>query len=489
MSIIRRERLSKEPSAKIAKYTSSVEHDVQIVNEVIKINLAHVVGLVKGGILSAKEGAQLLEALRSTKDGIPLAPEHEDVHLALENAIISRLGIKTGGKIHVAKSRNDQVAAAIRMKLRSRVLSIIEKLLRLEESLLKRAEQHVSDLMPGYTHLQRAQPVTVAHYLIAHHDAIYRSVERLFSCYKRINRSPLGAAALAGTSFKIDRKLIAKLLGFDGLVENTMDAVSSRDFVLETLSILSILMVDVSRLSEEIVLWSSSEFNYVDLPDEHASVSSIMPQKKNPVTAEIMRAKAGHVMGCLMACLSTMKGLPLSYNLDFQELTPHLWSACQAVEDSIDVMRDLVSKLNFKTENLEKAASADYATATEIANLLFRKYGLSFREAHMAVSKVIRLISEANRKKVSSRTLADGIAQVTNIQLDVEEVRKALSPKNFIRNIKTLGGPSPKMVRNAIKNRLRSISTLINKISDELKKIAEADEALNVAINDILRAS
>ncbi|RLE50718.1 MAG: argininosuccinate lyase [Candidatus Methanomethylicota archaeon] len=490
MEIVRGGRLEKGHPEEVARYTSSIKFDSYIVNEVIQINQAHVIALAKAGILAKEEAAKLLETLDKAREEIRLSPELEDVHMALENLVIEKLGIKLGGKIHVAKSRNDQVAAAIRMRLRSWLLQILSKILSLEEKLLEKAERHVGDIMPGYTHLQRAQPITIAHYLLAYYDAFARDFDRIIQCYRRVNLSPLGAAALAGTSFNISREYVAQLLGFDGLVENSVDAVSSRDFALEALSSLAILMVNVSRFAEEVVLWSTSEFNFVDVPEEHASTSSIMPQKKNPVTAEVMRARAGQVLGDLVSSISIMKALPLSYNLDMQELTPHLWSACEKVEETLMVLADLVEKIMFNVERLRDSMKGDFLTATELANMLFRKYGVSFREAHIAVGRVIKELLSVDRAfKASSSEIANLLSKELGIRVEPKDVREALNVKRFITTLKTGGSSSIKSVKNMLRRRRRALMELSKAVKLELEKLRASDDALKKAIAEFLRTS
>ncbi|MEM2936176.1 MAG: argininosuccinate lyase, partial [Candidatus Bathyarchaeia archaeon] len=326
MDILRQGKLSPAPP-EVAEYTSSIRSDVHLVEPVIKVNKAHIVMLTKQGILGLGDAAVILKVLKELPPDMSLDPRMEDVHMQVEASVIEKLGETVGGKLHVAKSRNDQVATAVRMALRTRLLEVIQILIELRKTFLVRCDEYLEAIMPGYTHLQHAQPTTIAHYLLAYHDAFKRDTERLMDAYSRVNLSPMGAGALATTSFKIDRKLVAELLGFDGLLENSVDAVSTRDFVVEVLADLALIMTDLSRFSEEVVLWSASEFSAVELPDEYVSTSSIMPQKRNPVVAELIRAKTAHVYGDLMAVLTILKALPLSYNFDLQEVTPHLWSA------------------------------------------------------------------------------------------------------------------------------------------------------------------
>ncbi|MEM3883071.1 MAG: argininosuccinate lyase, partial [Candidatus Methanomethyliaceae archaeon] len=287
MKITRGGRLSGDLAPEVADFTSSSKHDIYIADEVVEINLAHLLCLVQAGIISREDGRLLANALKGVEIS-EIPPDMEDVHMVVENELIKRVGEEIGGKIHTGKSRNDQVATALRMRLRKFIIEICGCLVDLQHALLEKSQAHINTVMPGYTHLQHAQPISVSHHLLAYFDMFDRHLARLLSCYKRVNLSPMGSAALAGTGYPIDRLKLAEYLGFEGLVENTLDAVSTRDFSIETLSALTIMMVDVSRIAEEIIIWSSNEFGYVDLPDDHSSTSSIMPQKKNPVTAEVL---------------------------------------------------------------------------------------------------------------------------------------------------------------------------------------------------------
>jgi len=323
LKITRGGRLTGDLTEDVARLTSSAEHDPYIADAVVEINLAHVLALVKGGYLSGEEGRWLASALGELHGkALTVPPDMEDIHMVIEEEVTKKVGPDLGGKLHTGKSRNDQVATAVRMRLRDFLIEILSEVNSLQAALFRKASGAAEVVMPGFTHLQHAQPVTAGHYLLAYFDMFGRDFQRIRECFARVNLSPMGAAALAGTGFRVNRDLTASYLGFDGLVENTIDAVSSRDFAIEAVSALSIMMAQVSRISEEIVIWSSQEFGYLDLPDDHSSTSSIMPQKKNPVTAEVLRAKSADVFGELTAMVCIMKGLPLAYNLDMQEVTP-----------------------------------------------------------------------------------------------------------------------------------------------------------------------
>lgn len=444
MTLLVGARLRKQ-SPETVEYTTSVRDDSWILEPVIKINIAHMVMLVKQRIVKAEDGTRCIDALLSIPHDFELDSSLEDVHMNVEDFVIRKVGKEVGGQLNLAKSRNDQVATAIRMRLREKTLEVAYALLDLRETILQVASRHLKTIMPGYTHLQHAQPITLAHHLLAHHDGFVRDFERIQNGYGRINSCPMGSGALATTSFRIDRRLVADLLGFDSLVENSIDAVSSRDFVVETISILSLIMSNLSSIAEEFVLWSSSEFGIVEVADEYASTSSIMPQKKNPVVAELVRAKHSTVLGDLVSSLSILRALPYSYNLDLQELTPHLWSACESTIPSLKVFQKMLVTTRFNTERLRGLLDKTLA-ATDLANFLVKRHSLSFRVAHAVVGALVRQggahgLDDAGRlerliRKETGRT----------IQIDGNELRKIIDPKTSIDRSSVVGGPNPRSV-------------------------------------------
>lgn len=461
MKITRGGRLSGDLTEDVARLTSSSEHDPYIADAVIEINLAHVLALMKGGYLSKEEGRWLSSALNDLLGRVvEVPPDMEDIHMVIEEEVTKKVGPDLGGKLHTGKSRNDQVATALRMRLRDFLIEIMSEVNSLQAALLRKASQSVESIMPGFTHLQHAQPVTVAHHLLAYSDMFGRDNGRLKECYGRVNVSPMGSAALAGTGFRIDRKLIASYLGFDGLIENTMDAVSSRDFALEAVSDLSILMVHVSRFSEEVVLWSSQEFGYIELPDDHSSTSSIMPQKKNPVTAEVLRAKSADVFGELVAMVGIMKGLPLSYNLDIQELTAHLWRACEIVSLSVRVLTDLVDKLKFNEARMGEIVRRDSSVATELADTLVREGSLTFRKAHQVVGSMVKELAASGTSLTQEdpERLSGMISTLSGKEIPLPSIKAAVDPAGNVNVRSTAGGPSFTEVRRMLVDRSRSLS-------------------------------
>jgi argininosuccinate lyase len=453
LKITRGGRLTGDLTDDVARLTSSSEHDHYIADDVIEINMAHSLMLVKAGCLTPAEGRAIVAALKPLIGKIKsVPPDMEDVHMVIEEEVTKAVGAEIGGKMHTGKSRNDQVATALRMRLRSYLIAICRAVSELQAALNEKAAESAGTVMPGFTHLQHAQPVSAALHMLAYSDMLGRSLGRLMDCYRRVNLSPMGAAALAGTGFPIDRALVARYLGFDGLLENTMDAVASRDFALEAVSALSIMMVDMSRLAEELVIWSTLEFGYVDMPDDHSSTSSIMPQKKNPVTSEIMRAKVGDVFGELAAMTVIMKSLPLAYNLDMQEVNPHIWRACEASLLSLRVMADLVRKMRLRDSRLKDVVTRDFSVATELADVLVREGGLPFRKAHQAVGAIVKDLSESSKslsEEPASR-VAGMVFEKAGVRISEASVASAIDPVKNADVRATTGGPARKEIKRML---------------------------------------
>jgi len=441
-----------------SEYTSSMKDDVRIFYPTIQINIAHTIMLAERGIISAEDASALLRALLDLYRGgiskLDLKPELEDVHAAVEEFVAGKTDKKVGGKLHTAKSRNDQVSAAIRLALRKRLLELGEYLLRMINTLVAQAEKNIETIMPGYTHLQVAEPTTFGHYLLAYSSALFRDVERAEQAYEVTNSCPMGACAFAGTSFPIDRARVGHLLGFKRIEENTMDAVSSRDFIIQSMSTAAMTMINLSRLAEEISLWSSAEFSMIDIPDEFVSTSSIMPQKKNPVVAEVARAKASRVVGNLTGALALLKALPQAYNLDLQELTPLLWNSIDETVNSLEVMEKLIGAIMPKKDVMLKRAESGFSAATELAVYLVQKTGLSFREAHSVVGRMVAQAIES--KKSAEELTAEDLKTATKeilgkeITINPDELKAALDVKKCVASRKIIGAPAPKAVKEQL---------------------------------------
>lgn len=385
-------RFTKTAEEWVDEFGASITFDKELVLEDIQGSLAHVSMLSSCGIISHEEAAQITDGLKvlqekAINDELEFSVELEDIHLNLESQLIQLIG-PVGGKLHTGRSRNDQVATDMHLYLRRETLHVVELIEGLQQSLLVQAEKHVETVMPGYTHLQRAQPISFAHHLLAYFWMLERDKERFQESLKRINKSPLGAGALAGTTFPIDRELTASLLEFSSIYENSLDAVSDRDFILEFMSGSSILMMHLSRLAEEFILWSSQEFRFIELDDSFTTGSSIMPQKKNPDMAELIRGKTGRVYGNLFGLLTVLKGLPLAYNKDMQEDKEGMFDTVKTIAGSLKIFAGMVETMKVNANEMEVATKQDFSNATELADYLSGK-GIPFREAHEIVGKLV----------------------------------------------------------------------------------------------------
>ncbi len=384
----------KEPLSELAlNFSSSIEYDKLLYQEDIAGSIAHVEMLAACKVITASEARRIRSALKSILKEIEsgkfsLTNNYEDVHSAIENRLIQKIGA-LGGKLHTARSRNDQIALDERLYLRSALREISKLIVNLQRVLLYKAEKYFHVLMPGYTHLQRAQPIMLSHHLLAYIYMLERDYERLQDCLKRVNKSPLGAAAFAGTPFPIDRAMVAKKLHFNGIIENSIDAVSDRDYVIEFVSTCAVIMMHLSRFAEELVLWTSKEFGFAQISDAYTTGSSIMPQKKNPDMAELVRGKTGRVYGSLMNLLTIMKGLPLAYNRDMQEDKKPMFDAYDTTRQCLFIFAHVLVHTTFDQYKLNEELRTDFLTATDMADYLVTK-GLPFREAHKITGEVVQ---------------------------------------------------------------------------------------------------
>ncbi|WP_210364924.1 argininosuccinate lyase [Bacillus sp. REN3] len=376
----------------VDEFGASIAFDQELVQQDIEGSIAHATMLAKSGIVTREEADEIIGGLKQLKqkaesNDLEYSAKLEDIHLNIEHQLTELIG-PVGGKLHTARSRNDQVATDMHLYLREQAGEIIELIKDFQKAIIEQAEQHIETIVPGYTHLQRAQPISFAHHLLAYYWMLDRDKQRYADSLKRTNLSPLGAGALAGTTFPIDRHFTAEMLGFDGIYENSLDAVSDRDFILEFLSDSSILMMHLSRLCEEIILWSSQEFQFIELSDTFTTGSSIMPQKKNPDMAELIRGKTGRVYGSLFSLLTVLKGLPLAYNKDMQEDKEGMFDTVKTVKGSLKIFSGMIRTMKVKAEKMEKAVKNDFSNATELADYLAAK-GVPFREAHEIVGKLV----------------------------------------------------------------------------------------------------
>ncbi len=393
----------------VEEFTASIGFDRRLYRYDIQGSIAHARMLAKQRIITEEEARQIIAGLENILGDIEAGKVEfkvslEDIHMNIEARLIERIG-PVGGKLHTARSRNDQVALDIRLYLRDEVKTILAYLDSLEGALLAQADQNLAVIMPGFTHLQTAQPVLFAHHMLAYREMFARDAERLRDALKRINLLPLGAGALAGTTFPIDREYVAEQLGFDGVTRNSLDSVSDRDFAIEFCAAASLIMVHLSRLSEELVLWSSADFAFVELSDSFCTGSSIMPQKKNPDVPELVRGKTGRVYGSLISLLTLMKALPLAYNKDMQEDKEPLFDTIDTVKGSLKVFADMIAQMKVRAENMRVAAARGFSTATDIADYVVRK-GIPFRQAHEIVGKTVRYCIE-NDKDIPELTLEE----------------------------------------------------------------------------------
>lgn len=442
-------RFTKTAEEWVDEFGASISFDQQLVLEDLEGSIAHVTMLAKSGIVTDEEAETIKVGLlklkeKAQKDELAFSVKLEDIHLNLESLLTDDIG-PVGGKLHTARSRNDQVATDMHLYLRNQVKTIIALVEEMQEALLEQAEKNVETILPGYTHLQRAQPISFAHHLMAYFWMLERDKARYQESLKRINISPLGAGALAGTTFPIDRHYSAELLGFDYIYENSLDAVSDRDFILEFLSASSILMMHLSRFSEEIILWSSQEFQFIELDDSFATGSSIMPQKKNPDMAELIRGKTGRVYGNLVGLLTVLKGLPLAYNKDMQEDKEGMFDTVQTVTGSLKIFAGMIRTMKVRVERMEKATKTDFSNATELADYLAAK-GLPFREAHEIVGKLVLLC--VNKGCYLADLSMEELKQAS--PLFEANIYEALDPYTAVKRRNSAGGTGFAQVQLAI---------------------------------------
>jgi len=442
-------RFSEPTDAFVARFTASVDFDQRMYKQDIQGSVAHATMLAKVGVLSNDERDQIIQGLTEVQADIEAGIFEwsialEDVHMNIEAALTAKIGIN-GKKLHTGRSRNDQVATDIRLYLRDAIDVIAAELTRLQQGLLMLAEREAHTIMPGFTHLQTAQPVTFGHHLLAWFEMLERDYSRLLDCRARMNQSPLGAAALAGTPYPIDRHLSAELLGFDRPTENSLDSVSDRDFGIEFCAFASILMTHLSRASEELVLWTSAQFNFIELPDRFCTGSSIMPQKKNPDVPELVRGKTGRTNGNLISLLTLMKSQPLAYNKDNQEDKEPLFDSIDTVRDCLRAFADMIPAIEAKKDSMLEAAKRGFSTATDLADYLVRK-GIPFRDAHEVVGKSVAY-GIAENKDLSEMQLEELQQFSATIEADVFDV---LTLEGSVAARDHIGGTAPKQVLAAV---------------------------------------
>ncbi len=443
-------RFKKETNSSVEEFGASVFFDYKLATEDIQGSIAHAKMLCKAKVLTEAEKEKIIAGLESIaqeiKEGtFEFKVELEDVHMNIEKRLSEKIG-SLGGKLHTARSRNDQVALDMHLFMKKENRQLVALLQDLQETLLLLAEKYFDVIFPGYTHLQRAQPVLFSHHLLAYFWMFQRDRERLNEQYKRCDLMPLGAGALAGTTFSIDREELASELGFSSLYENSMDAVSDRDYILEFLAGTSITMMHLSRLSEEIILWSSQEFGFIELDDSFTTGSSIMPQKKNPDVAELVRGKTGRVYGHLISLLTVLKGLPLAYNKDLQEDKEGLFDSLDTVKKSLSIFSAMLKTMQVNKENMRKAVSKDFSAATDLADYLVKEAKIPFREAHEVVGKMVAYCLD-KEKYLADLTIEEMHQFHSSFNPSVE---KLLQPEGVVNARKSRGGTAPVAVREQL---------------------------------------
>jgi argininosuccinate lyase len=477
-SVVRRDRFTGGPAR---EFMSSLAADKRIFSADIAVDRAHTVMLAEQEIIEDDTGRAILSGLESIEsDGHGALPDGEDVHEAIETELIDRIG-SLGGKMHTARSRNDEVATCIRYRLRTDILGVVEDVLATHDVLIETASANVETIMPGYTHLQLAQPTTVGHFLLSYASALERDIERLLAAFERTNVSPLGAAAFAGTPFDINRERTAELLGFDEVLSNAMDASASRDFLVETVNAITTLATGMSGLAEDLVLFASR--GHLILGDDYASTSSIMPQKVNPDTIELVRAVAGDMIGEQSAIQAGLKGLPRAYNRDLQRVTPHAWRAVDTVSEAIKIVGGAIEDAEWDGDALGKAAGEGFGTATGVADALATA-GVPFRQAHEVVAK-------ASAAAKGDRPSVDQIEDIASSILDEplfervskEMIEDALDPVENVKNRDSYGGPAPSTVQAELDARSTAHETYQQMVISNRTSIEQAASNLEMEVD------
>lgn len=460
----------KKPMAKSAEeFSSSIHFDKRLIKHDIIGSIAYAKALHKAKVLTGSECTKMVKALRTIlqeneKGKIKFKVDFEDVHMNVEKILIDRVG-EIGKKLHTGRSRNDQVSTALRMYLKEEIVNTLRLIKNLQATLLKLAEENISVIMPGYTHLQRAQPILFSHYLMAYFEMLERDKFRFLDSFHRADSLPLGSAALAGTNFHIDREFLARELAFANISNNSMDAVSDRDFVADYIYAASMCMMHLSRFAEEIIIWSTYEFDFIELSDAYSTGSSLMPQKKNPDIAELVRGKTGRVYGSLMAIITIMKGLPLAYNRDMQEDKEPLFDAIDTLKKCLGIFNEMISTLKVHEDKMKNAATKGFLTATDLAYYLVRK-NVPFRKAHEIVGKIIAYCEESNMQ-LDYISISELKKFSDKFSYDASRV---LSAESSIAAKDVIGGTSTGRVKEAIQNAKKKIFSADKKEEAEVKK-------------------
>ncbi len=488
-----RSRLARKFDDRTARFHTSVVEDLRIFEDDINGTQAHDIMLHEQGIIPREALKEILVALEEIRaqwraGGVEIGAEYEDVHEYIEAKVVEKVGMEIGGMIHTGRSRNDQVVVDMRLRVREELLAINGQLLKLVNALLTRASENKETLMMLYTHGQHAQVGTFAHYLISYADALLRDSQRLSECYSRVNLNPLGAGPVGGTRININRQRTAELLGFDGLVENSIDATSGRDWAVETTSVCAIIMANLSRATADLLEWSTIEFGYVELADEYASTSSIMPQKKNPSTLELIRGKSAEVYGCLTELLTMVKGVSSGYYQDLQQTKIPLWRCLDTTQTSLEVMTGIVSTLQVNEDKMREKLKGSLVVAVELAEMLVMEAGLSFREAYKLVASLVRDVEEED-KNLSDLTISDIDTKGKEIlgkgiELSEELLEQATDPEACLSRRKSEGSPHPSQTQKMLDKRVKTLKEYGAQLVYRRDKIDEAMESLREIVKN-----
>ena len=484
-----RSRLGTDLSDITLDYVSSINDDSEIAYYDIIGSQAHTLMLYQNNIITKNDAKKILSALDILKnEKFDTSSGAEDIHELIESLVIKKAGMTSGGKMHTARSRNDQVALDIRMKIRDDVNIICNCLLDTIEALVSIAKNHQKTIMPLYTHLQQAQAGLFSHYLLAHADVLLRDFQRLYGTFERVNQSPLGAGPVGGTSIPIDRISTAKMLGFDGVLENSIDATSTRDFVAEYVAMISILMTNLSKISEDFVIWSTSEFSFIELADEFTSPSSVMPQKKNPDILELTRGKTSEVIGNLTAILTTIKGLASGYGRDLQQIKSSIWNTSKISISALLILKSILLTLKVNEKQMKKVTESSNLIALDIAEKLVQE-GIPFRITHK-ISGILVQLAYQSKKPISKLTLEQIKKSVSNTKVDPKTVSKIISSTSVVSSLKdrkSLGSSGYDEQKRMIADRIQKINEYRTNITKRENKINSSIEALTKQIDEIMK--
>jgi argininosuccinate lyase len=491
-----RSRHKEDLDKRTLNFLSSTDIDEKILYYDILCTKVHAIMLHKIHVLEKAEVSRLAGELNIVLHH----PEklsmkgHEDIHEALESHLIKKTGISVGGKIQTGRSRNDQVITDIRIKARDDIINVIDHLISLTRKLLSKSEKNLDSIMPLYTHLQQAQIGNFAHYLLSYCEALIREIDRLFSLYERINQSPLGTGPIGGSLLPVDRNLTAKLLGFDTIMSNSIDATSSRDFMIEFTSNIASIMITLSRISEDLIIWSSQEFGFIEISDKHASTSSAMPQKRNPDPLEITRSKTAIVIGNLTTIMTILKSLPSGYSRDLQDTKVPFWNSVELVISSLDIMNDVIQHLAVIKDVMKKASAKSYAVSMDVAEMLVTKYKVPFRTAHQLVGALVN-ISVMNEDEIAFRSLttADVKVVLSKVKADIapDKLIKAMREIDSVKSIRIRnveGSPNPKQQTRIIRKRKLQLQKYSNEVQKKKERIDLVKQNIANTIKEIVTA-